>query len=133
MVLKLVKVIGLLTLGVNSIPSKVLPPQETQCKINGLLVTLTKIICIYSTELQAFLVLFLASIVGGSPGTTLSLSKGGEILFRPWVAMNPFLHTAIFDPLWLNCWEPGVSGGHAAPSSGLRGTHADHRGSRPIC
>lgn len=54
---------------------------------------------LYSTELQAFLVLFLASVVGGSPGTTLS--KGGEILFRSWVAMNPFLHAV--DPLWLNC------------------------------
>lgn len=60
-------------------------------------VTFIKIICIYSTELQVFLVLFLASIVGGSPGTTLSI--GGETLFRSWVAVNPFLHTDISVPL----------------------------------
>lgn len=47
--------------------------------------------------------------------------------------MNPFLHADIFDPLWLNGWGPGVSEGHAAPSSGPRGPeHADHRGSRPL-
>lgn len=62
---------------------------------------------------------------------SLSLFKGGEILFRLWAAMNPFLHADIFDPLWLNCWGPGVSEGHAAPSSGSKGTHADHRGSPP--